>query len=43
MMDDDQDDIEMQEEVVYVDTSKLDANRQQGRPDLDKQGSEIFF
>ena len=43
MMDDDNDDMVMEEEVIYVDTSDLNGSHQQGRPDLNKEQSGIFF
>lgn len=43
MMDDDNDDMVMEEEVIYVDTSDLNGSQQQGRPDLNKEESGIFF
>ena len=43
MMDDDNDDMVMEEEVIYVDTSDLNGSHQQGRPDLNKEESGIFF
>ena len=42
-MDDDNDEMVMEEEFIYVDTSDLNGSQQQGRLDLDEQASGIFF